>query len=270
MGGAQRNPSACSALVKVVVIPGLNLGSPRLFRVRLWIDFCAQVSPAIFFVDMHHIHRCLWGVEREGKDTGTVKAASAPADEDAPLVKRCLGGDTAAFEVLVERHQKRMYTTALRMLDDAADAADVVQEAFLAAYRSLSGFRYQARFATWLTSIVMNLSRNRLKQRDARLRREIGSLNAPADCGGVKEQACGCPPADARLECSEVRERVQRCIAGLEDDQREVMILRDIHEYSYEEIGGMLDLPDGTVKSRLFRARLALKDCLKRLLGERL
>lgn len=220
-------------------------------------------------VDIQRIHGCLWGVEHNEKDRN-FKAASPSADEDAPLVKRCLAGDTAAFEVLVERHQKRMYSIALRMLDDPADAADVVQEAFLAAYRSLNGFHFQARFATWLTSIVMNASRNSLKQRDARLRREIGSLNAPADCGGVQEQACGCASADVRLERKEVEEGVQRCIAGLEDDQREVLILRDIHEYSYEEIGGMLGLPDGTVKSRLFRARLALKDCLKRLLGDKL
>lgn len=207
-------------------------------------------------------------MELKEKDAGTRKAASPPPDEDAPLVERCRGGDSATFEVLVERHQKRMYTIALRMLDDAADAADVVQEAFLAAYRSLSGFRSQARFSTWLTGIVMNYSRNRLKQRAARRRREAGSLDAPADCGGIGETACGCASADVRLERKEVEERVQRCIAGLEDDQREVLILRDIHEYSYEEIGGMLDLPDGTVKSRLFRARLSLKDCLKRLLGE--
>ncbi|HQP32238.1 MAG TPA: sigma-70 family RNA polymerase sigma factor [Deltaproteobacteria bacterium] len=204
------------------------------------------------------------------KDIGASRAALPAADEDAPLVKRCLDGDTAAFEPLVERHQKRMYTIALRMLDDAADAADCVQEAFLAAYRSLSGFRFQACFATWLTSIVVNTSRNRLKQREARLRREAGSLNAPADLGGVAEQACGCARADVRMERKEVEEGVQRCIAGLEDDQREVLILRDIHDYSYEEIGSILDLPDGTVKSRLFRARLALKDCLKRLLGDRL
>lgn len=223
-----------------------------------------------FFIDTHPIHGCVWGVDFSEKDIGTSKAALPTADEDAPLVKRCLGGDTAAFEVLVERHQKRMYTIALRMLDDASDAADVVQEAFLAAYRALDGFRAQARFSTWLTSIVMNASRNRLKQRAARLRREGGSLNAPTYCGGVAEPVCGCAGAYVRLERKEVEERVQRCIAVLEDDQREVLILRDIHEYSYEEIGAMLDLPDGTVKSRLFRARLGLKDCLKRLLGDRL
>jgi len=221
-----------------------------------------------FLIDTHPIHGCEWGVEQNEKDR-TLKAVSPATDEDAPLVKRCLDGDTAAFEVLVERHQRRMYSIALRMLDDAADAADVVQEAFLAAYRSLRRFRFEARFATWLTSIVMNASRNRLKQRDARLRREAVSLNAPADCGGVREQACGCASADVRLERKEVQERVRRCIAGLEGDQREVLILRDIHDYSYEEVAEMLGLPDGTVKSRLFRARLALKDCLKGLLGDR-
>ena len=225
----------------------------------------AQRNPSQFFIDTHPIHGCVWGVDFKDKDTGTYKAATPPADEDAPLVKRCIAGDTASFEVLVERHQKRMYTIALRMLDDAADAADVVQEAFLAAYRSLSGFRAEARFATWLTSIVMNHSRNRLKQRATRRLREAGCLSDAED-----GPACGCAQADARLERKEVQERVQRCITALEDDQREVLILRDIHEYSYEEIGDMLDLPDGTVKSRLFRARLALKDCLKRLLGDRL
>ncbi len=100
-------------------------------------------------------------------------------DEDAAVVRQCQKGDVDAFEVLVERYQEKMFTTAYRMLGDYDDACEVVQETFLSAYRSIRDFRSESRFSTWLFSIVINQTRNRLKKRQARARREVLSLDDP-------------------------------------------------------------------------------------------
>ena len=194
-------------------------------------------------------------------------------DEDAPCVMRCQSGDADAFEVLVERHQKRMLNIAYRMLGDYEEACDIVQESFLSAYRSIRSFRRQAKFSTWLYGIVVNHSKNRLKQIAGRSRHETQSVDGPVELknGSVFRQAadCGESAADG-LEKREMEKAIQGCIASLESEYREVLVLRDIQGFSYEEIRGMLSLPEGTVKSRLFRARAALKDRLVKVLGDRL
>jgi len=192
-------------------------------------------------------------------------------DEDARVVLLCQKGDTDAFEILVERHQKRMLNVAYRMLGDYDEACDVVQEAFLAAYHAIRSFRREATFSTWLYGIVVNHARNRIKQTEVRLRHEARSIDDPVGLrdGSLQRELPDCGESAAeRLEKKEVEARVQACIRALEADQREVLILRDIQGFSYEEIGGLLKLADGTVKSRLFRARAALKDCLVNVLGD--
>lgn len=192
-------------------------------------------------------------------------------DDDAGFVARCRRGETEAFSVLVRRHQKKMLNTAYRMIGDYDESCDVVQEAFLSAYRAIGKFRGDARFSTWLCGIVLNHSRNHLAQKAARSRREAGSLddlvksengsflNEPrSQEGSIVEQ----------IEKRELEAKVQQCIGLLDGEAREVLVLRDIQGYSYEEIGALLKLPEGTVKSRLFRARNALKDGLFRVLGD--
>ena len=194
-------------------------------------------------------------------------------DEDADAVLRCQRGETDAFEVLVERHQKRMLNIAYRMLGDYEEACDVAQEAFLSAYRSIRSFRRQAKFSTWLYGIVLNHSKNRLKQIAGRSRHETRSIDDPVELksGSVSRQVADCGESAAdELEKREVEKAVQRCIDALEGEYREVLVLRDIQGFSYEEIGVMLNLPEGTVKSRLFRARAVLKDRLVEVLGDRL
>ena len=192
-------------------------------------------------------------------------------DDDAAFVRRCRKGDVDAFESLVEKHQKRMLNVAYRIMGDYDDACDVVQEAFLSAFRAIGKFRGEARFSTWLYGIVLNHARNRLKQRESHFLREGLSIDDPAEW---KEQDS--PEARSfqggsiheRLERRELEAKVQEGIRCLDGEQREVLVLRDIQGFSYEEIGEMLKLPDGTVKSRLFRARNALKDHLIRILGD--
>jgi RNA polymerase sigma-70 factor (ECF subfamily) len=134
----------------------------------------------------------------------------------------------------------------------------------------LGGFRGEASFSTWLTTITVNLARNRLKQTRGRNRHEPFSLDDPAPaCDGClrPDPPSPDPSAQEQLEREEVRRAVQGCINGLEPGFREVLVLRDIEELSYGEIGAMLNLADGTVKSRLFRARESIRDCLKKVVG---
>jgi RNA polymerase sigma-70 factor (ECF subfamily) len=164
-----------------------------------------------------------------------------------------------------------MLNIAYRMIGDYDESCDVVQEAFLSAYRAIGKFRGDARFSTWLCGIVLNHSRTHMTQKAARSRREAGSLDDPrkSDDGSfLNETRSQEGSIVEQIEKRELEAKVQECIGLLDGEQREVLVLRDIQGFSYEEIGVMLKLPDGTVKSRLFRARSALKDALVRVLGD--
>jgi len=193
-------------------------------------------------------------------------------DEDAELVASCRAGDLDAFESLVRKHQTRMFTLAFRVLGNYEDAGEIVQDAFVSAYRNLGKFRGDAAFTTWLTTITVNLARNRLQQMMSRRSREVCSLDDPVpgcgECSKSHDPPSDRPSAHELLEREELRQRVQGCINGLEPGFREALVLRDVEEYSYGEIGTMLRLAEGTVKSRIARAREAIRDCLKRVVGE--
>jgi RNA polymerase sigma-70 factor (ECF subfamily) len=187
---------------------------------------------------------------------------------DEELVAACRRGDTSAFECLVLRHQRMLFNVALRMTGNHGDAADITQDAFIAAWRKMVDFRGEARFSTWLTSIVVNLSRNRILQRKVSERRCAYSLNAPGGDGHtLPDPPSRKPSALEQLEEAEQRQMVQRCIEALDQGFREVLVLRDMQEMSYGEVGAALQLREGTVKSRLFRARDAIRDCLKKSVG---
>jgi RNA polymerase sigma-70 factor, ECF subfamily len=195
----------------------------------------------------------------------------AVGDDDAGFVARCRRGDTEAFAVLVRRHQKKMLNITYRMIGDYDDACDIVQEAFLAAFRAIGKFRGDARFSTWLCGIVLNHAKTHMAQKTKRVRREGVSLDDPMKPEGGHLLNGLCSPEESVVERIEKRERdskVQECMGSLEGEQREVLVLRDIQGFSYEEIGVILKLPEGTVKSRLFRARNALKDSLLRVFGD--
>ncbi len=164
-----------------------------------------------------------------------------------------------------------MLNVAFRLTNDYDDACEVVQDVFVSAYKNIGSFRGEAKFTTWLTTITVNLSKNRLKQMKSRQGREAFSLDEPVQTeeGGIRID----PPSKepSVLDCLEKRDtqnKVQDCIKALEPEYREVIVLRDMQDFSYEEIGSMLKMREGTVKSRLFRAREAIKDCLKKIVGE--
>lgn len=199
-----------------------------------------------------------------------VNAEEQNIDADYALVEACRRGDTAAFEGLVLRHQRMIFNVAMRMTGNYEDSADIVQDAFISAWSKIGAYRGEARFSTWLTAIVVNLSRNRIRQRAVAEQRTAHSLDAPLP-NGTGEMPPEPPgkgsSALEQLEEAELREMVQRCIEKLDQGFREVLVLRDMQEMSYEEVGTALDLREGTVKSRLFRARDAIKNCLKRAMG---
>jgi len=193
------------------------------------------------------------------------------ADDDAVLVQSSQEGNLEAFEQLVFKHQKKMLNVAFRLTNDYDEACEVVQDAFVAAYKSIKNFRGAAKFTTWLTTITVNLSKNRLKLMKSRQGRVAFSLNEPLKTNDG--QLAIDPPSKEpsvldKLEQRDIQQKVQKCIQALEPDFREILILRDMQDFSYEEIGSILKLREGTVKSRLFRARELVKDCLKDLIGE--
>ena len=191
-------------------------------------------------------------------------------DADAGLVSACKEGDTDAFETLVQKYQKRMFNIAFRMTGSYEDAGEVVQDAFVSAYRGLKNFQGRSKFSTWLTAITVNHSKNRLQQMKARHAHEPLSLDDPVrteDGSIAVDPPSKGPSVLDRLEARDERKKVQECISALETEFREVIILRDMQDFSYEEIGSLLKVREGTVKSRLFRAREAVKDCLKSAMG---
>lgn len=188
------------------------------------------------------------------------KAGQPPADE--VLVKAAREGDTAAFEVLVTRYERKVYSLAYRYSGDPDDARDLAQEAFLKAFVALKGFRGGSSFSTWIYRITANVCLDAMR---SRRRRPTVSLDRPlaAGDGDMKWQV-----PDGSVDPGEVVERrelqaaVQRAITRLSPEHRMVLVLRDLQDLSYEEVAGVLGLNLGTVKSRLNRARLALRDHL--------
>lgn len=192
-------------------------------------------------------------------------------DEDAEIVSFCKKGNVDAFEELVRKHQKKMLNIAFRMIGNYEDACEIVQDAFVSAYKAIRHFEEKARFSTWLYTIVVNLSRNRLNQLKIKNSREAFSLDDPVLTDSSEltvELASSEPSVLERLEKRDVQKKVQACIDSLDNEFKEVIILRDMQGFSYDEISDMLKMPGGTVKSRLFRAREMLRDCLKRVMGD--
>ncbi len=190
-------------------------------------------------------------------------------DSDAPIVSRAQEGDVDAFEQLVAKHQKRMLNIAVRMLSDYDEACESVQDAFVAAFKSLRAFRGDAKFSTWLTTITINHARNRLKQVKARAGRIAFTIGAGE--GDARETPIDLPSGEQsaldRLQEKDLKKKVHDCIEALDLEYREVIVLRDMQDFSYDEIGIALGIREGTVKSRLFRAREAVKECLKKAWG---
>jgi RNA polymerase sigma-70 factor, ECF subfamily len=184
------------------------------------------------------------------------KEMMADGISDAECVRRVQRGEAGAFETLVRRHEKTIFNLIYRMLGDTEEAAEVSQEVFLSAFRAAGQFRGDANFSTWLYRIAINHASTRRKTLNSRQRKVVpidsaDSLHDP-DPGPLE-----------LLEKQEIREKVQFALNQLEPDDAAVILLRDLQDVSYNEVAHVLEIPVGTVKSRLHRARQALKSRLQ-------
>jgi RNA polymerase sigma-70 factor (ECF subfamily) len=175
--------------------------------------------------------------------------SSEERDED--VVRRCVGGDRAAFAILVERHERRVYNLALRVTGREEDARDATQEAFMTALRKLSTFRGEAAFTTWLHRVTVNACYDLLRKQ----RREPVLDRLP-------DHEPEPPPAPDHADTSDLSIDVQRALLDVPTDYRVVMILHDVQDLPYEEVARIVGVPVGTVKSRLHRGRVALARAL--------
>jgi RNA polymerase sigma-70 factor (ECF subfamily) len=170
-------------------------------------------------------------------------------DDDRELVRRYLAGEAEAFSTLVERHRDRLYRVCLRILGDADDAADAVQDAFMSALRKLGTFRGEALFSTWLHRIGVNACYDILR------RRARGPVLHAIDPADAPEPAD--PSADLVDEIAGTRDAAA-ALALIPDEFRVALVLADVEDLPYDRIAQILDVPVGTVKSRVHRGRLAL------------
>ena len=176
---------------------------------------------------------------------------------DLELVRAARAGDEGAFETLVRTHEKKIYNLCLRLCGNSDDAADAAQEAFVSAWRALPFFREESNFATWLYRLATNASIDLLR-REKRHRAPVSLDDEEQSVDAVDESAS----PDELYEKKELRAAVLRAMEGLSDEQRRILILRELQQLSYQEIAEIMDMELGTVKTRIHRARKNLRNAL--------
>jgi RNA polymerase sigma-70 factor (ECF subfamily) len=186
--------------------------------------------------------------------------------DDHGLIAACRAGETEAYGVLVRRYQDRLYPTVLRLTGCAEDAHDLLQETFLRAYEKLGRFHGDSSFYTWVYRIAVNLALSGRRRKRPMLR--LGGSARPG-----RDEAPAEPPADPResdpslpLERAERERMVQDALNALAPDHRTVVVMKEYDGLRYEEIAAMLEIPVGTVRSRLHRARCELRERLRVLI----
>lgn len=188
------------------------------------------------------------------------------SQEEIALINAFLGGNRAAFDKIVLKYKDKMYNLCYWFLDDHHEANDAAQETFIKIYRSLKRFKFESTFSTWLYRIAVNTCKNRLKSTEYKQRRKMVSLHNPggsANTNGVVEIRDESRSPLTELEKKERSLLIRRAINSLPAEQKTVVTLRDIEGLSYGEIAEITGFNLGTVKSKLARARLDLKDKLK-------
>ena len=174
------------------------------------------------------------------------------------MIERASRGDAAAFNRLMEQHERRMYAVAPRMCGNREDAQDCLQEAMLRVYRAIGGFKGQSSFSTWVYRITMNTCLDELRRKK---NRQSTSLDSLLDMGWSPSDDTNAPEKQAIR--SELRRNLNRAIQELPEEMRSAVVLRDIQGFSYEEIAHMLEINVGTIKSRISRGREKLREKMK-------
>ena len=179
--------------------------------------------------------------------------------DDDRLVELALDGDSRAFEILMEKHESKMYAVALRMCKNREDAQDCLQDAMLRIYKALPTFKGQSSFSTWAYRITMNTCLDDLRRKKVR---QAQSLDQMLDIGWAPVDENN--TAERHLENNELKRNLSRAIQSLPEEMRAAVVLRDIQGFSYEEIANVLSTNVGTVKSRISRGREKLREILSR------
>jgi len=195
-----------------------------------------------------------------------IKRPGALSREDTVLIRAIQTGDMAAFDELVLKHKDRLFNLVYWFLGDYQDANDCAQETFMKAFKSINRFRFESAFSTWLYRIAINTCKNRIKSSAYRWKKKTVSLeisNGSKNGNPCSEIVNGSPTPAMALEKKERMMWIQKAINSLPEEQNQVVVLRDIQGLSYQDISDITGLNLGTVKSRLARGRLELKNKLK-------
>jgi RNA polymerase sigma-70 factor (ECF subfamily) len=183
------------------------------------------------------------------------------------VIESCKAGDEKAFAEIVLRSQKKVFNIAYRMLGNSEEAKDLAQEVFISVFDSIKDLREEGKFDAWLTQITLNHCRNRWKYLKRRQYFNSDSLDDPVETEDGDVPRAVCDPSDnpeTLYEKKMIQQLIQGGLQKLKEDQRELLVLRDLQGFSYEEMSELLGLPEGTVKSKLHRARVDLKRVLER------
>lgn len=191
---------------------------------------------------------------------------SVKREEEQLLVDRCRQGDRESFAQLMRLNERQIYNFTYRMLGDEEEAEDLTQDIFVAAFKGIRKFRGEAKFSTWLYRIALNQTRNRIKYLSRRdffakqSRRAQYREESPWENPDLLPDSA--PTPEQWTLTKSMAAQVQECLNQIPPQARQILVLRDVQGFSYEELSEMLSLNPGTVKSRLHRARSALQQCL--------
>lgn len=196
------------------------------------------------------------------------QASEDQAAEDAEIIERFRAGDMRAFDMILQRYENRVFNFTLRMLGDYQNAREVTQDTFLRAFRYLGNYRGDGKFSTWLFTIASSTSKNAIAYYRIRDKYRQNVIQDPEQGGpldplDIVPDTTGAP--ENRFEQNTVSEMLTQAIKDLPETYRKVIVLKDVNDFSYEEISEIVGVPLGTVKSRIARARLLLREKLTQL-----
>ncbi len=186
---------------------------------------------------------------------------------DAELITRVLAGERNAYRPIVERYQNRIHAVVYGMLHNAEDARDLTQNAFIKAYQSLKDFRIESSFYTWLYRIAVNLAIDHCRKTKRRKTSAFDEALGNRDDDGNLMELHHVENPQKLLQRKELRDKIFAAMDELSEEQRQVILLREVEGLSYKEISDVMDIPEGTVMSRLFYARRRMQAVLKDLSG---
>jgi len=180
-------------------------------------------------------------------------------ETDELLVEKIKKGDSEAFRELIRRYQRYILNLVYRTIGDTNDAEDIAQEVFIKVYKSIRGFKGESKFSTWISKITVNLCMDKLREKAKNKEEDIEE-----EVWNTFAQPVNFNP-EVMAERHELQETIKKAIESLPEELRVAFVLRELEDFSYDEIGEMLNIPIGTVESRIYRARMKLRSYLKDL-----